>query len=308
MEHFPKSFVSYVQKYFHPNNIFSFYDDLETLYMKFVDVNRNYVLSFLKTYPFSFDIFFQDYNKDQHSLHNMYEYILVHILKYIFMKKKFILLKKQMILYYDTKCLKTAKIIARHPDKDDIHIEFPYNPHFNTYLHSACSGLYQKDFQNGYYIFPVDLNHTTQEAMVVYSIYRQTFNKYEVFSYLLNDFQQKKYNSLYIIGDLFLDTTFQNICSEFLMNYMDKTLYNSRYACIKRLKMFIQDNPNIAQYIWETNFSKEKERKTLAFSLNISLKNINGFIRSNTLDELQIYIDHKSCHKKRSKKYLKIYT
>jgi hypothetical protein len=321
MEHFPKLFVTYLQKYYYQHGLFTFYDDLETLYLKFVDVNRNSIISFLKTYPFSFDIFFQHYDfhhydfqhydhmniKHCMNIHSMYEYILVNILKYIFMKRKFLLLKKQFQIYYDTKCLKTAKIIARDPEKDDIHIEFKYNPHFNTYLQSAFSGVYQKDFENGYYVFPVDLNHTTQEAMIVYSVYRQTFNKKQVFSYLLNDFQKKIYNELYSIGDLFLDTTFQNICSEFFMNYMNKTLYNSKYTCIKRLQLFIQNNANIAQYIWETNFSTEKKRKTLAFSLNICLKNRNGFIRSNTLDELQMYIDHKSCHQKRSKKYFQIY-
>jgi hypothetical protein len=290
MEHFPKSFLSHLEKYRMTEDrwttVYKFHYDIDTVYMKFNNINRSSLLLILREYPFTWDFFFQHYDAHKHSITYLYDYILINVLKYIYIKNKLISFKTLFINYYQLKCLKIAKIIARNGYSKDISIEFKYNPKYNTYLNSVFSNsdIYKKDFENDYYILPV-----SQNALKIYAHYRNTFDKEYLFKSLNTHFEYI-YTELYRISDMFIDITVKNLCSEFLTNYMDQTIYNNGYTSISRLDLFIKKNRTIAQYIWDTNFSTQKERTTLGLNLNISLKHINGFIKANTLNELETYI------------------
>ena len=78
-----------------------------------------------------------------------------------------------------------------------------------------------------------------------------------------------------------------------MMNYINVTLYNKGFTSLRRLELFLTRNALLSRYIWQTNFSTEKQRRCLGVAMDISNKQLGGFIKSETPEQLREWLDKK---------------
>jgi hypothetical protein len=78
-----------------------------------------------------------------------------------------------------------------------------------------------------------------------------------------------------------------------MINYIDETLYNKGFTSLRRLELFLTRNVFMSRYIWQTNFSTEKERRCLGVAMDISNKQLAGFIKSDTPEQLTEWVTKK---------------
>jgi hypothetical protein len=104
---------------------------------------------------------------------------------------------------------------------------------------------------------------------------------------------------IHSVGTRWSHGGFCDIVSEYLMKYMNETLFSGGPS-MDRLHKFATTDPVLASYIWTTNFGTEKLRAQLVYDLKISLTNQKAFIRSTTLEELQANLARKCTAYQRS--------
>jgi hypothetical protein len=85
----------------------------------------------------------------------------------------------------------------------------------------------------------------------------------------------------------------QSMIEEIMMRYIETTLYNKGVTSLRRLELFLTKNPHLSRYIWCTNFSSEKERRCLGVAMDISIKQLGGFVKSETHEQLMEWITKK---------------
>jgi hypothetical protein len=204
---------------------------------------------------------------------------------------------------YKTKFLIYKEIIARNR-KDglpDVICPVFYNPKKHEYLHAAFSGAFRGGIEDGRLVIYTKKMETTQEAVKIYCTYitNQFQGQKMLDEYFIEnlskgyDFFKEAIESVCKIADICLFPTLQDDCSQYLMKYINSTLYNRGYKSIKRLHLFLETNPILAHHIWITNFATEEERLSLGYQLDISTRNLNGFVKSTSINELKEYLDKK---------------
>lgn len=80
----------------------------------------------------------------------------------------------------------------------------------------------------------------------------------------------------------------------FFMEYMHSTFYRSQGgSSLARLEDFVEKNPFLAEYIWQTTFSTENERRALSAKLGVSKRNEAGFVKSQHFGDLRRFVETK---------------
>lgn len=213
-------------------------------------------------------------------------------------------IKTKMIEWYRTKVLQKGDIIIRDRknNKLDIRMTIQYHPRKDEYFNTAFSGIFKKDMEDGAFVIHTRREGTTQEVVQLYwRDYRKNKEKgrQNVFEYIDNhkttlDELKETIQSILVIADKWGDECFGEIVSEYLMRYMNNTIYNRNKTSIKRIVDFIQNDNVLVEYIWQSNFNTEKSRFALAYELKISKRDEKGFIKSQTIAELNEYVNRKT--------------
>jgi hypothetical protein len=86
---------------------------------------------------------------------------------------------------------------------------------------------------------------------------------------------------------------FEEIVLSYLEDYMNATLYNHGYVTLERLRLFIERDPILAEYIWKANFNTRKARQRLLDILKIALRHQKAFLEADNIDALRLQIDCK---------------
>lgn len=244
------------------------------------------------------DIFFNKHN-------NLWVSDIINALRAIqyAYKKHQIVLKKiadLVVKWYRTKVLETQTIITRNK-KDmlpDVFIDIMYNPKRDFFWSTAFTTQLKGGFENGMYIVFVNRENTTQEAVKIYAEFKRSqYNgKILIENYVLTGTNfEARMRELAVLGDKWMTPAFTDYVLSIAERYINDTLYNlNKTNSRDRLSLFITKNRAFAEYIWSVNFSTETERRTLGTLLKISSKNMSGFVRSNTIDDLEKYISFRS--------------
>ena len=203
-------------------------------------------------------------------------------------------------MWYRTKVLVTQTIIARNKKDglEDLYVDITYNPKFDPFWTTALSTQMKGGFENGMYLVFVNRENTTQEAVSIYATFKRSSNegKKLIDDYVLsgNNFE-KRMRELSVLGDKWMTPAFSDYVLSIAERYINDTLYNlNKTNSRERLTLFITKNRAFAEYIWSVNFSTDTERRALGTLLNISSKNMSGFVKSSSIDDLEKYISFRS--------------
>lgn len=230
------------------------------------------------------------------SYYDLINEITNHIQLYLRYKEVLKRFVKKMVCRFRSN-LVTREIIARNSKekKPDVICRITFHPRLYPYFETAFSGRFPTDIEDGRYIVRVNKLNTSQEAVYIYC----QKNKAELYSYLNRaslegiDRLEEVIRELQI-GQVFMDEIFVNQIGDFFNSYLNETLYKlNGTTSLSRLNLFVSLNPIIAEYIWKTNFNTPLERRKLGSVLSISVRNLGGFIRSETLKDLHTYIEKK---------------
>jgi len=206
-------------------------------------------------------------------------------------------LKKCLIIYKE-KIVKIQKIIARQKDYPDIICEIQYHPVHDSYFASAFSGRFMGGIENGMLVIKCLKEGTSQDVVRLVCTYKMSpslgksliLHKLEESSSDINKLRTT-IDHFMTLSDKWFIPQISDFITQFIQNYLNETLYKmNKTNSITRLQLFVEKSPVLSEYIWETNFSTENERKILGNALNISQKNIKGFIQSNNIGELKQFI------------------
>jgi hypothetical protein len=178
-------------------------------------------------------------------------------------------------------------------------IPITYHVTRDAYFATAFSGRFPVDMEDERYIIRVNKLKTSQDAIEIYCASRRngTQRLYEYLNIATDTLAhfERVYGELVVLSEIFMDEVFAGKLNAFLMKYMNDTLYalNSPANSLKRLRLFLDKNRVMAEYIWKANFSTREERGVLGTALKIANRNIAGFKASNTIEDLIAFIDRK---------------
>jgi hypothetical protein len=195
---------------------------------------------------------------------------------------------------------KNGVIIARNRKYKlpDVEIEISYYPKMDPYFVSAFSGRFGKDLENGKLVIHTKKEGTNQEVVNIYwNIYRRNKmnGKQVVFDYLDNhkdnlDELENAINTIAAVGIWDTFGYFTGLVGDYIISYMNTTAYNKGLTTLVRMRNFIDNDPIMAEYIWNTNFNTEKKRFAFAADMEIGKRDQNKFIKANGISELRSYI------------------
>lgn len=202
--------------------------------------------------------------------------------------------------WYQTKILKKGIVIIRNRKEgmEDIKTIVWWNPKIHFFWNAIYMG--PMSVKNGQYIIGTGkLNITTESVLLLceYTIQRDSSC---IIQHLdsqdtIENFE-KTIQSIYMLADMWNMEKILSICSEYIDTYIQNTLYKlHKTTSLFRLELFTHTNPILAEYIWTTNFTTGKSRETLGVAMGISIKNLGGFKKSQTLYDLKNYIYKKKC-------------
>lgn len=207
---------------------------------------------------------------------------------------------KKMIVAWHRSGLRHGEIIARNirnkmPDRI---IPVAYHVARDAYFATAFSGRFPADMEGERYIIRVNKLMTSQDAIEIYCASRRK-GKEKIHQYLsaatdtLAHFE-RVYRELDVLGEIFMDDVFSEKLNSFLMGYMNDTLYRlNGINSLERLRLFLDKNRVMAEYIWKANFATREQRGVLGSALKISNRNLAGFKASETVEDLNAFIDRK---------------
>lgn len=207
---------------------------------------------------------------------------------------------KLIVTWYRTKVLQTRTIIARNKKdaKLDLFVDITYNPKSDPFWSTAFTTQMKGGFENGMYLVFVNRENTTQEAVSIYAAFKRSQNdaKTLIDNYVLSGTNfEARMRELAVLGDKWMTPAFSEYVLSISERYINDTLYNlDKTNSRERLSLFIMKNRLLAEYIWSVNFSTETERRALGTLLKISSKNLSGFVKSSTIDELEKYLSFRS--------------
>jgi hypothetical protein len=205
-----------------------------------------------------------------------------------------------IVTWYRTKILQTRTIIARNKKdaKPDLFVDITYNPKSDPFWSTAFTTQMKGGFENGMYLVFVNRENTTQEAVSIYAAFKRSQNdaKKLIDNYVLSGTNfEARMRELAVLGDKWMTPAFSEYVLSISERYINDTLYNlDKTNSRVRLSLFIMKNRLLAEYIWSVNFSTETERRALGTLLKISSKNLSGFVKSSTIDELEKYLSFRS--------------
>jgi len=197
--------------------------------------------------------------------------------------------------------LKHAVIIARNRKDDlpDITIPITYTPRGDPYFAAAFAGHFKTGAdEKDTFVVHVRREQTSQRVVQMFwEDYRWDHQKGKksVYRFL----EENKHSladavaEIHSVADRWGHNGFCDLVSEYLMEYMNKTLFSGG-SSMDRLHKFVTTDRLLASYIWTTNFGTDEQRTQLVYDLKISLTNQKAFIRSRTVEELQANIERKS--------------
>lgn len=193
-------------------------------------------------------------------------------------------------------------IIRNRKDKlPDIRLTIRFHPVVDGYFGAAFSGRFGKDLEDGCFVIHTKREGTSQRVVEIYwGIYRKDrrAGKKALYAYL-DDHSTSVEDLTTALAEVQSISKwdmmghFVSMTQEYLMNYIESTLYNKSFTSMERLRRFTSTDPVKAGYIWSVNFSTEKERFALAGELEIAVRNQKRFIASPTIQDLQFLLQQK---------------
>lgn len=230
-----------------------------------------------------------------------FNYITMYICSIILNMYKLRKLKTFIIKWYYTK-LKVGVIIARNRKSglQDVRFDIKYNPRIDIFWHTAFTTHLTGGMEDGKYIVYTNREGTTQEAVGVFCLYtcNRKKGRTAIYNYLMTATSTTELKilmgHLITLGSKWCNDNFVlDVDYNFLMNYINATLHNfNKTTSYQRLNLFLS-NRILAEYIWENNFSTPEERAILGVAMGISNKNLGGFKKAKTLNELSDYLNTK---------------
>lgn len=202
-------------------------------------------------------------------------------------------------------------IIARNRKdaQPDVVIPIVYTDASDPYFATAFSGRFGKTLTpDGSFVVHTQRENTTQRAVEIFwREYRwdHARGRDAVFKHLDEMKTMGRLHetilAMYNLGEKWGYPDFHELTNEYLMRYLEKTIYNDNGNSFHRLSQFVSGDPILATYIWETNFDTEKKRFQLVATLRISMTNQAGFLKAQTLDDLTSYLSKKTMNLKKRK-------
>lgn len=193
--------------------------------------------------------------------------------------------KSQELIVRNRSCGEPDQIMVVH-----YHPSEPFWPHA---LSTSFGGL-----EDGRYVVRCGREGTTQEA--VQWICRYTLNRSETLRSISERLLEVRSDyaafeswvkSMCIIADKWFYPAITDLISGILVRYTQDTIGAEWLKCgIRKMELFVDKDPILARYIWETNCTSEKSRIVLAVQAGLGKKLFNGFVRSATMDDLSQYI------------------
>jgi len=233
----------------------------------------------------------------------LYTIIVDAVVMYMRVNRALKILQKRFRTFYTTHIVRRGTIVLRNKKdgRADMDVEVVYNPHIHSYFEAALSGRYTSSLKDDKYVFRTTKHNTTQEAAC---LVLQTMNDVKtgtlaLYAYLdensvTHNTFASAFASVYICTDVFLLSQVQDVCDEYLQKYLRDTLYKTHgHNCLQRMTLFLNKRPGVASYLWKTTFATHKQREVLGQQLNISRRNMAGFVSSATLDDLRSFLERK---------------
>ena len=208
---------------------------------------------------------------------------------------------KHMYMYH-SRFIKTHDLIVKNKkDKQpDQMMTVYYHSLFNAFWPHALSSGFGGSFENGHYVVYTNKENTSQEAVYLLCTYSK--NRSHGLQFIIDEFykySEMEYSifenwvqRLCVIADKWFYQTILDSISNLFIQYIEDTL-GSKWikSYVRKIELFVTKNKNMAQYIWETNYNTEKDRINFAIKASIGKKFFNGFIKAQTIGELQQYLE-----------------
>jgi len=215
--------------------------------------------------------------------------------------------KRFVAPYYSERHFDVGTLIVRNR-KDglpDQRMAFRFRPS-HPYWSTAFSGRFSKDMIEGQNTFLLRVGQMGISVETIKMYCSLTFERHQddrqkiLEDFLLNGKEKDPYEvfceKIQMCASLFqmwCDDPYQVLIENIMTKYINKTLHNKGFSSLRRLELFIKQDQYLSRYIWETNFSSEKERRCLGVAMGISVKQLGGFVRSDTQDQLMEWIQRK---------------
>lgn len=208
---------------------------------------------------------------------------------------------RRCIVIYRTRILKKRQLIAREKGKPDILCDIWYHPVYDAYFAAAFSGNFKGGFEGDRLVIKCIKEGTTQEAVRIVCLQKTEPWAFipMVHQYLYDSCQEKEslkkaVQDFMTLSEKWFLPRVGDAVTRFIQDYLDQTLYKlNKTNSLERLRMFIERSPVMAEYIWETNFETKESRRVLGIAMNISSKNMKGFVESHNITDLQQFIGKK---------------
>ena len=212
--------------------------------------------------------------------------------------------RRYIIPYYSLRHYRHGTLIVRNRKAGmiDQRLSFRFRPS-HPYWSVAFDGIFEKDREEGdgtfiLYLGKMDMTYEVIRMYCSLTQLRFLEDQQKVLEeYLYSG--ARDYDSFYkrihmcsSLFDMWFDP-FQSIVEAIMMRYIDMTLYNKGVTSLRRLELFLTKNPHLSRYIWCTNFSSEKKRRCLGVAMDISIKQLGGFVKSETHEQLMEWINKK---------------
>lgn len=222
-------------------------------------------------------------------------------------------LKQRIVAWYRERVLRSGIVILRNrrDKKPDIRLSIRYHPIRDDYFAAAFSMRFLKDIEDGCVVIHTAREGTTQEAVrIFWDDYRRKGKKkakHAVSSYLEEKKQagqlQEGIDHLLILASKWGDAGFEEVVLSYLEDYTNATLYNKGFASLKRIFLFMEKDPVLAEYIWKANFGTPEARRQFVENLEISIRHQKAFLEADNLHDLRSHIERKMMARASSDQY-----
>lgn len=207
---------------------------------------------------------------------------------------------KRFVSCYRRTHYQREQIIARYKGQSDVVCDIVFKK-TDPYFVAAFSGTMLGDIEDGKFVIRCLKAGTTQEAVRLSCLMKTSpIEGASQIRRLLNESCttvetiRSTMNAFGVLAGQWVFEQLSDLLTSFVSEYVNQTLHKmDKTNSFQRLELFVTKNPVLAQYIWETNFSTEEERRVLGVALNISQKNLRGFVASASMDNLKSFLSRK---------------
>jgi hypothetical protein len=184
-------------------------------------------------------------------------------------------------------------VIARRRGVDDIVCAVCYHP--GSFLSLAFNSPLRGGMKSEDLICPTIKMDTTQRAVEIYCAYTldRREGKRHLYTYLMSEEDasfETRFDAASRIAHIWESRYMKMDCEGLIQQYCTDTIQNKGRTTAARLKLFLSENREIAEYIWKVNFGSETARRSLAAALGISHKRTKAFVTSASIEELDTAI------------------